>query len=61
MKIAVFAGTFDPFTVGHADVVEKCKKIFDKTVDKGQGHADGNHGSGDTDCPQRTFAPRWFL
>lgn len=32
MKTCVFAGTFDPFTVGHADVVEKCKKIFDKVV-----------------------------
>lgn len=32
MKTCVFAGTFDPFTVGHLDVVEKCKKIFDKVI-----------------------------
>ncbi|MBQ9103821.1 MAG: pantetheine-phosphate adenylyltransferase [Clostridia bacterium] len=32
MKTCVFAGTFDPFTVGHADVVDKCKKIFDKVI-----------------------------
>ena len=32
MKTCVFAGTFDPFTVGHLDVVEKCCKIFDKVV-----------------------------
>ena len=25
MKECVFAGTFDPFTVGHSDVVEKCR------------------------------------
>ncbi len=30
MKECVFAGTFDPFTVGHSDVVEKCLKMFDK-------------------------------
>lgn len=32
MKKCVFAGTFDPFTVGHADTVEKCLKTFDKVV-----------------------------
>ena len=32
MKICVFAGTFDPFTKGHAFVVEKCLEIFDKVV-----------------------------
>lgn len=30
MRECVFAGTFDPFTVGHRDVVEKCLKMFDK-------------------------------
>ena len=29
MKTCVFAGTFDPPTVGHTDVVEKALKIFD--------------------------------
>ncbi len=32
MKTCVFAGTFDPFTKGHAFVVEKCLEIFDKVV-----------------------------
>lgn len=29
MKTCVFAGSFDPPTVGHTDVVEKALKIFD--------------------------------
>ncbi len=32
MKKCVFAGTFDPFTVGHADTVEKCLRLFDEVV-----------------------------
>ncbi len=32
MKKCVFAGTFDPFTVGHADTVDKCLKLFDEVV-----------------------------
>jgi len=32
MKNCVFAGTFDPFTVGHKDVVENCLKMFDGVV-----------------------------
>lgn len=32
MKKCVFAGTFDPFTLGHADTVEKCLKIFDEVI-----------------------------
>jgi len=32
MKTAVFAGTFDPPTVGHKGVVEKCLKIFDRVT-----------------------------
>lgn len=32
MKTCVFAGTFDPFTKGHAFVVEKCLQLFDKVV-----------------------------
>ncbi len=32
MKKCVFAGTFDPFTVGHLDTVEKSLKVFDETV-----------------------------
>lgn len=32
MKQCVFAGTFDPFTIGHKDVVDKCLQMFDKVV-----------------------------
>ncbi|MBO5926774.1 MAG: pantetheine-phosphate adenylyltransferase [Clostridia bacterium] len=30
MKKAVFAGTFDPVTIGHEKVIEKASKLFDK-------------------------------
>ncbi len=30
MKIAVYPGTFDPFTLGHLDVINRAKKITDK-------------------------------
>ena len=32
MKKAVFAGTFDPLTLGHEKVIEKCSKLFDSVV-----------------------------
>lgn len=32
IKKCVFAGTFDPPTVGHKTVVENCLKIFDEVV-----------------------------
>jgi pantetheine-phosphate adenylyltransferase len=32
MKKAVYAGTFDPITVGHLDIVERASKIFDEIV-----------------------------
>lgn len=32
MKSCIFAGTFDPFTVGHADTVKKCLCLFDEAV-----------------------------
>ena len=28
-KIAVFAGSFDPFTLGHLDVVKRASALFD--------------------------------
>ncbi|NUM32342.1 MAG: pantetheine-phosphate adenylyltransferase [Bacteroidetes bacterium] len=31
-KIAIFPGTFDPFTNGHLDIVKKSLKIFDKVI-----------------------------
>ncbi len=32
MKKCIFAGTFDPFTLGHADTVTKCLALFDEVV-----------------------------
>ncbi len=32
MKKCVFAGTFDPFTVGHEDTVRKCLALFGEVV-----------------------------
>lgn len=32
MRKCVFAGTFDPPTSGHREVVEKCLKMFDEVV-----------------------------
>ncbi|MBE7081556.1 MAG: pantetheine-phosphate adenylyltransferase [Clostridiales bacterium] len=32
MKVCVFAGTFDPITIGHTFVIEKCLEMFDKVV-----------------------------
>ena len=31
-KVAVFAGTFDPFTLGHYEIVVRAKKSFDKII-----------------------------
>ena len=31
-KIAVFAGTFDPFTIGHQDIVNRALPLFDKII-----------------------------
>ena len=32
MKNAIFPGSFDPFTLGHLDIVKKSEKIFDKII-----------------------------
>lgn len=32
MKIAIYPGSFDPFTNGHVDIVERALKIFDKVI-----------------------------
>ncbi|GHT21393.1 phosphopantetheine adenylyltransferase [Planctomycetales bacterium] len=32
MHIAVYPGSFDPFTLGHLDVVERASVLFDKLV-----------------------------
>ena len=31
-KIAVFAGSFDPFTLGHQDIVQRALPLFDQIV-----------------------------
>ena len=32
MRTAIFTGSFNPFTIGHADIVERALQIFDKVV-----------------------------
>ena len=32
MRIGVFAGTFDPFTIGHQNIAERALPMFDKLV-----------------------------
>lgn len=32
MRKCVYAGSFDPPTLGHKDIIEKCLKIFDEVV-----------------------------
>ncbi len=32
VRIAIFAGSFDPFTVGHADIVARGLEIFDRII-----------------------------
>ncbi len=32
MKIALFPGSFDPFTKGHADIVQRALPLFDKII-----------------------------
>lgn len=31
-KIAIFPGSFNPFTLGHLDILEKAEQIFDKVI-----------------------------
>jgi pantetheine-phosphate adenylyltransferase len=31
-KIAVFAGTFDPPTYGHIDIIRRSRRLFEKTI-----------------------------
>lgn len=48
-RCAIFAGTFNPFTVGHASIVERGRKLFDRiviaagvNVDKPDSQSDNN-------------------
>lgn len=31
-RIAVYAGTFDPITLGHIDIIKRASKLFDKII-----------------------------
>ena len=31
-RIALFTGTFDPFTIGHQNIVDRTLPLFDKIV-----------------------------
>lgn len=31
-RVALFPGSFDPFTIGHADIVKRALELFDKVV-----------------------------
>lgn len=32
MRTAIFTGSFDPFTIGHADIVDRALPLFDRIV-----------------------------
>ncbi|MDR0314957.1 MAG: adenylyltransferase/cytidyltransferase family protein, partial [Oscillospiraceae bacterium] len=32
MKTAVYPGSFDPITLGHLDIIQRCANVFDKVV-----------------------------
>ena len=32
MKVAIFPGSFDPFTLGHMDILQLALKLFDKVI-----------------------------
>ena len=32
MKTVIYPGSFDPFTNGHLDLVERARRLFDKVV-----------------------------
>jgi len=32
VKRAIFPGTFDPFTLGHFDILKRSKQLFDEII-----------------------------
>lgn len=32
LKVGLYAGSFDPFTIGHENILEKAERIFDKVI-----------------------------
>lgn len=57
MKTGLFAGTFDPFTIGHASVVRRALQLFDRVV-VAVGVNDAKHP--ETTAQQRVEAIRSF-
>lgn len=68
MKVAIFPGSFDPFTVGHASIVERGLPMFDRIV-IGVGVNDKNARSMTPNsvwrpyaaCMPMSRASRWWL
>lgn len=50
MRTAIFTGTFNPFTIGHADIVQRALTVFDHVV-VGIGY--NPHKGGGDDVQQR--------
>lgn len=55
MRTAVFPGSFDPFTVGHKDIVDRAARMFDRVV-VGVGY--NEHKPGRTPVEERVDAIR---
>ena len=55
MKKAIFAGSFDPFTIGHADIVRRALALADKLV-IGVGVNDSKHYSTTAEERVKTIA-----
>jgi pantetheine-phosphate adenylyltransferase len=32
MRRAIYPGTFDPITMGHLDIIERCSRLFDEVI-----------------------------
>ena len=43
MKKAVFPGSFDPFTLGHCEIIEKACEIFDEVIVSVGNNSDKNY------------------
>jgi len=55
-NIGIYAGSFDPFHVGHRNIFEKAERIFDKVVlARGINHKKGNKSFG---IPEEYFSYR---
>ncbi len=55
MSTAVYAGSFDPFTIGHRDIVDRALRIFDSVV-IGIGINEHKHGHWPVEFRQRAIA-----